>query len=91
MTTLPSVFDLLYDIKTLDDVECIANGSPHASDADPEDLVTLFKEQGMDVPNCLSALTGYKTIWICCDKTWSEDMPLDEDIDKYRKVKISPF
>ena len=41
---LPYPFDLHYDIKHMWEIEAIAKGKPHSSDATPEELVELFIE-----------------------------------------------
>jgi len=50
---LPYEFDLLYDIKTLKDVEDIAHGRPTGCEGSVEDLIKLFKESNLPVPDCL--------------------------------------
>jgi hypothetical protein len=50
---LPYDFDLLYDIKMMHQVEAIAKGEASHSDASPEDLVELFEELNMKLPECL--------------------------------------
>jgi len=60
MTKLPYVFDLLYDIKYMYEVESIAKGFPSASDATPEDLVELFERQNMPIPECLEHSPRYR-------------------------------
>lgn len=84
-------FDLLYDVKTMADVETIAKGEAHCSDADPEELATLFKDLKLPLPDCLSEFKGYTTIWVCNDGSWSTIEPLCEEAYKYRKTKISSF
>ena len=55
---LPYDFDLLYDVKDMTDVEMIANGEPHRSDATPADLIEMFELLGMVVPICLRGNTN---------------------------------
>lgn len=88
---LPYDFDLLWDVKDTEDVEMIANGEPHCSDARPEDLVELFIKCEMEVPECLSSVTQTKEIWICKDGTWQDYEPLPDEADKYRKARIHHF
>lgn len=52
---LPYDFDLLWDIKTLDQIERIAKGIPTHSDAIPSDLVKLYKQLNMAIPKCLES------------------------------------
>ena len=54
MLKLPYDFDLLFDVKTLEDVKIIANYGPHCSDASPQDLANLFITLGLDLPPCLN-------------------------------------
>ena len=56
MTELPYVFDLLYDIKTMKDVEKVAKGWPIATKATPEDLVSLFLSEGIELPEYLKGV-----------------------------------
>jgi len=53
MDKLPYVFDLLYDIKHLEEVEIIARGEASHSDADPYELLNLFEKEGLEIPKCL--------------------------------------
>ena len=53
-TRLPYDFDLHWDVKTMEDVERIANGEGHCSDADGNDLVDLFILHDMEIPECLT-------------------------------------
>jgi hypothetical protein len=89
--TLPYDFDLLYDIKTMQEIEAIANDEGSHSDASPDDLVTLFKDNDLPVPDCLSAYHGNTTIWIKDDGTWSALTPEKDNEQEYREVKITAF
>ena len=51
---LPYIFDLMYDVKDLEQVSRIANGAPDSSDATPTDLLALFISEGLEIPSCLS-------------------------------------
>jgi hypothetical protein len=92
---LPYSFDLHYDIKYMSEVEDIAKGNPHSSDATPEDLVELFIELELDVPECLHEAKIYvenkQTIWILPDGTWIDYEPLEHEYPNTRKVVISKF
>jgi len=50
---LPYDFDLYYDVKYMYEVEMIAKGEPHCSDADGYDLYKMFSDLGMEIPDCL--------------------------------------
>ena len=50
---LPYVFDLLWDVKTYEQVERIAKFEADCSDADPYDLVELFQKENLEIPECL--------------------------------------
>lgn len=52
MSNLPYVFDLLFDIKTLADVERAVRGE-HRTDVTPQELLEVFKENDLDIPECL--------------------------------------
>ena len=91
MEKLPYVFDLTYDIKTMEDVELIASGEPHCSSASPDDLVNMFIALKMEVPKCLDGETGTQEIWVCKDGTWLPYKPLPDEIENYRKAKMSRF
>ena len=67
---LPYAFDLNWDVKDMDDVKRIAAGKSHCSDADPEDLLALFQDLGLEVPECLEK---FKLIYIHTDGTWSNE------------------
>jgi len=58
MDELPSVFDLLWDVKTMEQVERISRFEGDCSAASPEDLVELFLQEGMAVPDCLSGFSS---------------------------------
>lgn len=86
---LPYTFDLFYDIKTMDDVKKIAYGEPHCSDATPEDLVTLFIDLGLPVPDCLNGVMPNMDIYVYPDGIWEQaDEPKQST---YRKVTIPSF
>lgn len=50
---LPYIFDLLWDVKTYEQVERIAKFEADCSDADPYDLVELFQKENLEIPKCL--------------------------------------
>lgn len=88
---LPYVFDLLYDLKHMDEVKAIAAGEPRASSATPEDLKKLFISQGMEVPECLENVhvpEESKVVWICKDGTWQYHEPPYEEKYKYYRAII---
>ncbi len=92
---LPYDFDLLYDIKHMYEVEAIANGGAHASDATPEDLVKLFDDNKLEVPECLKAvkhkLDNAQDIWILPNGTWLDYKPLEHEHPEAQKVTIQKF
>ena len=88
---LPYVFDLLWDVKTYEQVERIAKFEPDCSDAEPEDLVELFQQENLELPECLKSFACMQTIWICRDGTWLAYEPLSEEAHKYRKTSIIGF
>ena len=69
-TNLPYDFDLLWDVKTLAEVEIIAAGEGHCSSAKPEDLLALFLDLELEVPECLKPCD---LIFIHTDGTWSDE------------------
>jgi len=85
MRELPYTFDLHYDIKMMWEIETIAKGEPHCSDASPEDLVELFIEMDMEIPECLSGVKLSKYIWLHRNNTWTSTEP--ENKDGYTKVR----
>jgi hypothetical protein len=88
---LPYSFDLLYDVKTMKDVEMIASEQAHHSDATPEELVSLFIEEELPTPECLSSFKSLMTIWVCKDGSWLPYKPTFEELHKYQEVKITRF
>lgn len=92
---LPYDFDLLYDIKHMSEVESIANGGAHASDATPEDLVKLFVAHDLDVPECLKAvkqkMDNEQDIWILPNGAWLDYEPLEHEHPESQKVTIQKF
>lgn len=84
-------FDLLYDLKFMYEVETIANGEGSHSDASPEDLVDLFNELGVEVPECLSSFTGSTFIWVLPNGHWLSYEPLSHEEPNAQKVKINKF
>jgi hypothetical protein len=94
-TRLPYPFDLLYDVKTMRDVEAIAKGEGHCSDATPDDLIELFIAQDLEVPECLLAHLdkSRKCIWVHPDGSWLSYNPVayyDNNAmsQKYRRVEF---
>lgn len=88
---LPYEFDLFYDIKTMKQVQNIAEGKPDCSDAEPEDLVTLFNELELEVPECLKSFNAKQTIWILPNGTWLDYEPLKDEHPNARKTVIEKF
>jgi hypothetical protein len=88
---LPYAFDLLYDIKTMEEVESIARGEPHKSNVRPESLVTLFLELGLEVPSCLEGIPSYIEIWVKNDGTWQYFEPQDDEKFSFRQALIKSF
>lgn len=91
MNKLPYDFDLLHDIKTMDEVEAIARGEPHNTSASLQDIVDTFISLDMEVPECLSTITPTHDIWVCNDGTWISYEPPIEEMHKYRKTRIMKF
>lgn len=87
---LPYDFDLLYDVKSMRDVEDIAAGRPSRCEVTREELIALFKRLDMHVPSCLQldppVLAAHldqftrsyiqAMIWASTDE---DDRPMDED------------
>lgn len=92
---LPYEFDLFFDIKTMQEVEDIATGKPHSSDAEPEELLDLFIKYNLDIPDCLKNFKSKKdseqTIWILPNGTWLDYEPLENEYPNVRKVVITKF
>lgn len=88
---LPYVFDLLWDVKTYEQVERIAKYEGDCSEATPEDLVELFQQENIPLPECLIAFAPQITIWACKDGTWIDYEPATEEANNYRKVRIRGF
>jgi len=59
---LPYIFDLLWDVKSYEQVERIAKYEGDCSDATPQDLVELFQKEGLEIPECLAAFAPQITI-----------------------------
>lgn len=82
---LPYDFDLLWDVKTMEQVERIANYEGDCSEATPEDLVVLFGQCDLPVPECLESFTPIIELWVLPDGEWVDKEPLDCNA---RKVRI---
>jgi len=74
--SLPYEFDLLFDIKTYDEVDLVANYQHSASDASPEDLVELFQKHDLPIPDSLKSFVPVIHIWILPNGTWLDHEPL---------------
>ena len=85
---LPYDFDLLYDVKTYEQIERIANYEGDCSEASPEDLVDLFQQLKMKVPKCLASFAPRITIWVLPDGSWLPYEPLEHEEPEARKVKL---
>ena len=88
---LPYDFDLVYDIKSMMDIEMIAKGEPHRSDASPSDLVEMFQDLKLPVPKCLEGVLPMMTIWVESNGTWQSYKPLPEEMHKFRETRIRAF
>lgn len=85
---LPYMFDLLWDVKTYEQVERIANHRGDCSDASPADLVELFQQEDLALPECLLRYSPQLTVWLHEDGTWISYKPLQEESFRYRKARI---
>ena len=88
---LPYVFDLLWDVKTYEQVERIANHEGDCSEAEPEDLVELFQQENLEIPECLASYAPQIFVWIQKGGTWIDYEPLPDEAHKYRKARIKGF
>jgi hypothetical protein len=86
MEKLPPIFDLLWEVKTMEQVETIAKGEADCSDAGPHDLYDLFQSQGMDIPNCLEKFKTHY-IWVHQNGHWQVDKPLPDEMRGYRRAE----
>ena len=82
---LPYVFDLIWDVKTMAQVEVIANLEADCSDASPYDLYELFESEGMDIPKCLEGFKS-KYIWVHENGNWLKDKPLPDEMHGYKRA-----
>jgi len=82
---LPYSFDLLWDVKTMGQVERIAKFEADCSDADPYDLYELFESEGMEIPECLK---GFETesLWIHENGHWQASKPLPDEMRGYKRA-----
>ena len=67
---LPPDFDCLYDIKTMEDVERIAAGDPHHSNATVDDLIECFITCKLEVPQCLWSADSKSSTCCTCGHRW---------------------
>ncbi len=51
---LPYAFDLLYDLKTMKDVEDVAYGRPSRCNVTPRELAKVFLDYNIPIPKCLA-------------------------------------
>lgn len=68
---LPYIFDLLWDVKTYEQVERIAKFEATCSDANPYDLVELFQQENLEIPECLKGFVQ-KDDSLYWDKAWKD-------------------
>ena len=87
MKELPYVFDLLFDVKTLEQVERIAKYEGDCSDATPEELRSLFISEGLDLPECLEGVNRTDTEmldWLITNRALVHTQPsLDNNVNLY--------
>ena len=79
---LPCVFDLLYDIKTMDDVEHSAagtDGGVHGASA--EKLRDLFIREKLPLPECLLGHPYKEVVYLSNNGTWTAHEPLSHEMD----------
>lgn len=87
---LPYSFDLYWDIKTMEDVEEVANGSFNPSGIDGDDLADEFKKLGLPIPDCLrvNGYLGTREVWLTYEGTWFDAKPSGYLEDQIQKVKV---
>jgi len=86
---LPYDFDLLFDIKTYEQVEEVVAGE-YWDDVTPEQLKTLFIRTNTPVPNCLKNTQILMDIYIFPNGTYSRTKPTSAQA-QWQKVTIPEF
>jgi len=83
---LPYVFDLFFDVKTMEQVERIARGEGDHSSATPYELYEMFEGQNLPIPECLKVYTN-PYIWIDQTGTWQKEKPPEHDMFRFKKAR----
>jgi len=90
-TKLPHEFDLLWDVKSVEELHSILLGEPHCTDANEWELCILAEKYNIPLPkNYKSPLkSGFPTvIWIDNNGTYITYKPSIEEQHKYQQMTI---
>ena len=91
MTKLPYEFDLLYDIKTLEQAYRVMKELPDCSDADPEDVYELLVKYDLPVPDWYVAPTPEQPVaWLDGNGSYLTYKPTFSELGEYTPVYSKP-
>ncbi len=90
MTNLPYEFDLLYDVKTVEELHCILKGESHCTDAQDWELCELAEIYNIPLPE------GYKsplkpgfpiTVWIDDNGCYQDYKPFPGEAHRFQRMR----
>jgi hypothetical protein len=87
---LPYEFDLMWDIKTVEELYDILKGEPHCTDFDAWELVETMQKYYIPLPNDYDSplKNGFPTIvWIDANGNYNDYAPMKEEEHKFQKMR----
>ncbi len=89
-TKLPYEFDLLHDIKTVEELHRVLNGEPHCTDAKPWELEELCEQFSIPLPEGYSKhlKKGFPTtVWIDDNGCYQDWAPTVEEAHRFQRMR----
>ena len=89
-TKLPYKFDLLYDVKSVEELHSILNGEPHCTDANDWELCELAKKHNIALPEGYDSplKEGFPTtVWIDDNGCYQDWKPLEHEADEFQMMR----
>ena len=89
-TKLPYVFDLLHDVKSVEELHSILLGEPHCTDATDWELCELADEHGIPLPEGYESplQEGFPTtVWIDDNGGYQDWKPLPDEEHRFQRMR----
>ena len=90
-TKLPYEFDLLHDVKSVEELHGILLGEPHCTDAKDWELCELAEQYDIPLPEGYKSplKPGFPTVvWIDGNGCYQDYEPLSEEADNFQRMRM---